>query len=67
MNWNLGQIPLSSQFYFCSKFGSKELNHAAIGDLKNGGGSMKKESWPKDIPAPPFQMSASPGGKGAVN
>ena len=49
-------------YYFCSKCGcSKELNHAATGDLKNGRRGMKRGSWPPDIPIPPFQVSAPSG------
>ena len=44
--------------FFCSKWGSKELNHSAIGDLKNDGRGVERGSWPPDIPVPPFQASA---------
>ena len=47
-------------WYFCSKWGSKEVNHAATTDLKNGGRGVKRRSCPPYIPIPPFQVSALP-------
>ena len=51
---------------FCSKFGPKELNHAATGlrlrilagDLKSSGRDVKKGPGLLDIPVPPLQVSA---------
>ena len=66
-NSNVWQISLLDMlevkiWYFCSKWESKELNHAATGDIKNDGRGVKRGSWPPDIPIPPFQVSAqSPG------
>ena len=72
MNWNLGHLRFTTEkpskfwqislagvkvYYFCSKLGSKKLNHAATGDLKSGGRGVKRGSWPPDIPVPPFQVS----------
>ena len=50
----------SQNLIFLLKVGSKELCHAATGDLKNGGRGVKRGSWPPDIPIPPFQVSAPP-------
>ena len=43
---NFQQISLTGVkiCYFLLKFGSKELNHAATGDLKSGGRGLKKGS-----------------------
>ena len=73
MNWNLCQI-LAEELKILENFdnfsrrhqnwlillkvGSKELNHAATGDLKNGGRSVKRGSWPPDIPVSLFKVSA---------
>ena len=62
---NLGcRAESSSNFWHISLIGvkikweSKELNHAATGDLKNGGRGVKRGSWLLDILMPPFQVSA---------
>ena len=46
-------------YYFCSKWMSKELIHAATTrDLKNYGRGVERESLPPDIPVPPYKVSA---------
>ena len=68
MNWNFSQIRLQSwkffkfltnfscrsqNFTFLFKVGSKELNHAATGDLKNGGrgvkGGLDRRTYPYQL------------------
>ena len=44
----------------CYKLGSKELNHAATGDLKNGEKGVIRGSRPPEIPLPPFGCKVSP-------
>ena len=56
-----------SKFISLLKVGSKELNHVATGDLKNGAaGGVKRGSWPPDteaLPVPPLQVSDPPPGE----
>ena len=47
-------------FFFLLKVGSEELNHAATGDLKNGGRGLKGAGLLTHRPLPPFQVSAPP-------
>ena len=73
MNWNVAKFRLQDWkflkfwqislvgvkiYYFSSEWGSKELNHAATGDLKMDVKGMKRGSWPPDIPILPVQVSA---------
>ena len=51
----------SQNINFCWKLWSKELNDTVTGGLKNDRRGMKRGSWPPDIPAPPFNVSALPG------
>ena len=57
--WQIISLAGVKIWYFAQS-GSKELNHAATVDLKNSGRSIKRCSWPPDIPIPPFQVSAPP-------
>ena len=59
--WQISLVGIKI-WYFCSKWGSKKLNHAVTGDLKNGGRGVKSGFWPLNIPIPPFQVSAPPPG-----
>ena len=50
----------SQNLIFLLTVGSKELNHAATEDLKNGRRGVRRGFWPPDIPILPFQVSVPP-------
>ena len=44
-SWNFSHRSQNLLFLLKAKWGSKELNYAATGDLKNGGSGLKRGSW----------------------